>query len=261
MPCRLLPVLVLAGFLLLPVPPLVQAQGGSAGSGGSLEPRWIVDMPSAGMQPKSSLVMEGGFYGDGGVLLGVSIGIFDRLSAGISYGGSHLIGTETPQMNEVPGFSVKVRLLEEGLGFPALAIGFDSQGKEEYLKNLSRYRVKSPGFYAVMSKNYLLLGYFSIHGGVNYSLENADGDRDVNFFLGAEKTLGPFLSLVAEYNPALNDNDHDALGIGRGYLNVALNAALGGGLTLGINFKDLLKNNGQPDAADRTVRLEYVRIL
>ena len=247
------------GILFLCAPEsLLVAQGGSAGTGGKLEPRFVVDMPSAGMQPAGSLAMDAGFYGEGGALLGVSVGVFDRLAVGISYGGSHLIGSEDPVMNEVPGFSIKVRVLEEAMGFPALALGFDSQGKEEYIRSLSRYRVKSPGFYAVMSKNYLMLGYFSLHAGANYSLENADGDRDVNFYVGAEKTLGSFLSLAAEFNSGLNDNDHDAIGKGRGYLNLSLNAALGGGLTLGINFKDLFKNGDQPNA-DRTVRLEYIR--
>jgi len=44
---------------------------------------------------------------------------------------------------------VKIRLLEESYILPALALGFDSQGKDGYLKDLDRYKIKSPGFYAV----------------------------------------------------------------------------------------------------------------
>ncbi len=250
----------LAALLLLAAGTL-RAQGGSAGTDGKLEPRFIVDMPTAGMQPKSSLALDLDLYGEGGVLAGFSVGVFDRLAVGISYGGSHLLGLGTPVMNETPGFSLKLRLLEEGLGVPALVLGFDSQGREEYLKDLSRYRVKSPGFYAALSRNYLMLGYLSLHAGVNYSLENADGDRDVNVYVGAEKTVGPFLSVVAEYNPAINDSDREATGKGRGYLNLAVRAALGSGLTLGLNFKDILKNSGQTASADRTMHLEFVRLL
>jgi hypothetical protein len=101
---------------------------------------------------------------------------------------------------------------------------------------------------------------------VNYSFERTDGDRDVNFFGGVEKTLGPFLSVMAEYNAGLNDDNARALGKGRGYLNGALKWSIGGGLTLGVNFKDILDNgrygpDGDISVANRTVSLEYVRFF
>lgn len=145
------------------------------------------------------------------------------------------------------------------MAFPAIVIGFDSQGKDGYIKEQDRYRIKSPGLFAVASKNYLLLGYFSLHGGVNYSLEGADGDRDVNLFIGAEKTIGPIVSLVAEYNFGLNDNSGSAIGKGRGYVNAGLKVSLGNGLTLGVNMKDIIKNGRDISVANRTVRLEYAR--
>jgi hypothetical protein len=95
---------------------------------------------------------------------------------------------------------------------------------------------------------------------VNYSLERDDGDRDINFFAGVEKTIGPVISVMMEYNFALNDNDGMALGKGRGYLNAALKWSVGGGLTLGLNLKDLLNNSGSDvTIANRTVTIEYVR--
>ncbi len=218
-------------------------------------------MPTAGMLPKGSLGFDSYFLAGGGLLVGISVGVLDRFSLGVSYGGNELIGSGTPMMNEVPGIALKVRILEESIGFPALAIGFDSQGQDGYIKGLSRYHIKSPGFYGVVSKNYTLLGFFSLHGGGNYSFETADEDRDVNFFAGVEKSIGPFVSVVLEFNSGLNDNDHQALGKGRGYLNLAWNFSLGSGLTVGINFKDLFKNNGEVDGANRTVRLEYIKQL
>lgn len=231
---------------------------GSAGSGAKFEPRTLVDMPTAGMLDKGSFALDINFYQDGGALLGFSVGVFDRVDLGISYGGSRLIGPDDPVMNVVPGFIVKVRLLEEQMFLPALAVGFDSQGKDGYLKDLDRYVVKSPGFFVAVSKNYVFLGFLSIHGGVNYSLERADGDRNANAYAGIEKTLGPFVSAIGEYNIAANDG---GLGKGRGYLNAAMKWSISGGLTLGINFKDLLKNRGQVTVADRTVSIEYIRFF
>lgn len=242
--------------LLLPLPCL--AAEGSAGTGGTLEPRVIVEMPTAGMLAKGTYAIDASLYQEGGMLVGFSAGLLDRLAVGISYGGSGLIGTGDPVMNEVPGFFVKVRVLEESVAVPALALGFDSQGQNGYLKDLDRYVVKSPGFYAVLSKNYTMLGYLSIHGGVNYSLERADDDRDMNFFAGAEKTLGPFASVVLEYNLGMNDSDNKALGRGRGYLNTSLNLSPGSGLTISIGFKDMLKNGREGGFSGRTLRIEFV---
>ena len=113
------------------------------------------------MLDKGTFALDVDFYQEGGVLFGISAGIFERLSFGISYGGSRLIGAQSPVMNEIPGINLRIRIVEENMVFPAIVIGFDSQGKDGYIKEQDRYRIKSPGFYAVASKNYLLLGYFS----------------------------------------------------------------------------------------------------
>jgi hypothetical protein len=232
---------------------------GSAGTDGKLEPRFIVDMPTAGMPDKGCFVLDVDFFQEGGVLLGISAGIINRLSFGVSYGGSRLIGAGAPSMNPTPGVNLRVRVLEEGMLLPALVLGFDSQGKDVYLKDVDRFQIKSPGFFAAVSKNYSFLGYLSFHGGVNYSLERADGDRDVNVYAGVEKTLGPVLSALLEYNFGTNDNSGQALGKGWGYLNAAVRMMLGNGLTIGVSFKDIVKNGPNVTVANRTVQLEYSR--
>lgn len=235
----------------------VMAQG-SAGSSGTLEPRYLVDVPTAGMPAKGSLAIDLDFYQEGGVLLGLSAGVLDRLSFGISYGGTRLIGSDEPVMNSVPGVNVKVRIIEENVALPAIVLGFDSQGRDGYLKDPSRYSIKSPGFYVAASKNYSLLGFFSLHGGVNYSLERADDDKDVNVFAGVEKSVGGVVSLVLEYNLGANDSDGKAIGKGRGYLNAGIKCSVGGGLTLAACLKDLARNSrNEVTVANRTVKIEY----
>jgi hypothetical protein len=231
---------------------------GSAGTKGKAEPRFIVDMPTAGMLDKGSFAVDIDFYQEGGVMAGLSAGIFERLSFGISYGGSRLLGSGKATMNPAPGVNVRIRLLEEHMSLPALAIGFDSQGKDGYIKELERYTVKSPGIFAVVSKNYLLAGYLSLHGGINYTFERSDDSKGYNVYAGAEKTIGPFLSLLAEYNLALNDNSGSAIGKGRGYLNVALRWSFAGGVTLGVNLKDALRNSRNASMVNRTARIEVV---
>lgn len=249
---------IAACFLVLPA---VGVGQGTAGSDSRFEPRYLIDVPTAGLLHGGSYGLDINFHQEGGALLGFSVGFLDRVNLGLSYGGSKLLGAQNPEMNEAPGVSLKVRVIEENLILPAFAIGFDSQGKDGYLKNLNRYTVKSPGLFVVGSKNYNMAGFFSIHGGVNYSFERADGDKDFNIFAGVEKTLGPFISVLAEYNLAANDSDGNAIGKGRGYLNAGLKWSLGSGLTLGVNLKDLAKNGNDVNVGNRTIGLEYVRMF
>lgn len=234
---------------------------GSVGSDAAVEPRYLIDLPTAGIISHGSLALDMDFFQSGGLLMSASVGALDRMLFGISYGGTDIIGSGKPCWNSTPGFAVRFRLIEETIFLPAIVIGFDSQGKEAYINELSRYTIKSLGFFAVASKNYQALGFLSLHGGVNYSLERADGDDDPNFFAGIEKTMGPILSVIGEYNLGVNDSNHNARGRGRGYFNVGLRMSFGKGLSLGLNLKDILRNQQDVTIGTRTVVLEYVRSL
>lgn len=231
---------------------------GSAGSSSNLEPRYIIDMPTAGLIGHYSYAVDADFYQSDGVLFGFTIGLLNRINLFASYGGSNLIGSSKPDWNKYPGMSLKIRPFEESKVFPAISIGFDTQGKENYIDTLNRYLIKSPGFYLVASKNFLVAGYLSVHAGVNYSLERADGDNDGNLYLGAEKSIGSFISFIAEYNTALNDSDPKALGKGRGYLNMGFRGSLGDGFTIGVNLKDIIKNQDKVSIGNRTIMIEYI---
>jgi len=228
---------------------------GSAGTGATVEPRFIVDCPTAGLLGDGALALDGEAFADGGLLLGVQFGLFDRFTLGISYGGAGLVGGGEPVMNPLPGVSAKFRFVNESEQLPAIVLGFDSQGKDGYDRSRDRYRIKSPGLYAAASKNWILLGNFALHAGANYSFERADDDRDVNAFFGAEKSLGPWASLTVEYNLALNDSRETNQ---RGYFNVGLAVAPLKGLTFAFLFKDLLENAGDIEVANRVLRLEFV---
>ena len=234
---------------------------GSAGEGATYEPRYLIDLPTAGILPHAAAALDMDFTEHGAVLTTFSYGLWGRVNIGLSYGGGNIIGTGDPNWNKNPGFALRVRLIEESIVLPAIALGFDSQGKEGHIDKPDRYIIKSPGFYAVGSKNYSVLGYLSVHGGINYSLERDDGDDNLNFFIGAEKTLGPVFSFIGEYNLASNDSNHDALGRGRGYINAGLRISLGKGLSVGFNLKDLARNQQDEGLGNRTMMLEFVQPL
>jgi hypothetical protein len=251
---------VLTGLLLLAVEPALSQQG-YAGEGATMEPTMLIDKPIAGMLKRGGFLGGLTMYQRGGVLSYISVGVWDRFMFGISYGGTNILGQQRTRMNPLPGFNLKIRLLDESLELPAIAIGFDSQGRDVYDGPPDRYSIKSPGFFFTVSKNYSFLGDLSFHGGVNLSLERNDGDKDLNLYAGLEKSVGNSISLLAEYDVASNDNHGEALGRGRGYLNVGLRISIGRGFVLGINLKDLFQNQPGITFANRTAQLDYTGVF
>jgi len=230
----------------------------NVGEGATIEPTILIDRPTAGMLHRGNYYISANFYQRGGVLFNVSVGLLDRFSFGISYGGTDILGSGEPEMNPSPGVNVKLRVIEESSAAPAVAVGFDSQGKEPHRDNPKRYTIKSPGFFAVVSQNYAVAGNLSLHGGVNLSTERDDGDKDLNFFFGVEKSLGKEISLLAEYDLGMNDNHGNALGRGRGYLNFGIRWSWGKGVVIGLDLKDILKNQQESSIGNRAIQIEYV---
>ncbi len=228
----------------------------SAGASATFEQRFIVDMPSAGILKQNSVSLDADFFSNGGLMLRLTASAFNRINFGISYGGSKIIGNGKVDWYKYPGVNFKVRVIDEAKNFPAISVGFDSQGREGYIDSLKRYDFKSPGFFAVTSKSFKVMGYASIHGGINYSLEKDDGDASLNYYIGFDKTIGSDMTFSVEYNFALNDNS-GKLGQGKGYLNMGIRWSLGNGFTIEFNWKDILVNKEPGNS--RVVKLEYIQ--
>lgn len=235
---------------------------GSAGTAAAHECASLIDLPTAGILEKGNVGINVYLMPQGVTIAKIEVGVFKDFSFGISYGAANFIGINSPRWYKLPGVNIKARIIDETESVPAIAIGFDSQGKGEYDRDLNRFKVKSPGFYAAFSKNYKFLGFLSFHGTINYSLENEDRDKDPNISVGIEKTLGSKLSIITEYDFAINDNAKNSLGDGNGYLNAGLRWALGSGLTLGFDFRDLLSNKKlNAGAADRALKVEFIQSI
>jgi len=226
-----------------------------------VEPTSLIDTPTAGTLLRGSFKSERRAYSQGGVLGGIDVGITDRLMFGIAYGGTNLIGEGEIDWNPYPGVNVRYRLFEEDLSVPALVFGYDSQGYGMYVDSTNRYSEKSRGIFVSASKNFAFLGTFGIHGGVNYSFENDDGDRDLNLYAGFDKTINPELLIVAEYDLALNDNDTRSLGAGNGYLNVGIKWIFAGKMNIDFLLKNILENKNNHPHMSREIRISYVEVF
>lgn len=235
---------------------------GTGGANAKYEYRNLIDMPTAGILQKGITGVSLDVMPDGVVVSKIEVGVFEGFSFGISYGGSNIIGSGNIQWYKLPGINLRGRIIDENQTLPAITVGFDSQGKGNYNRDLDRYQLKSSGFFAAAAKNFEFLGYLSLHGVINLSLERSDGAKDLDIGIGFEKTLGGRVSLIGEYDFATNDNSANSLGKGNGYLNMGLRWSVGDGLTLGLNFRDLLDNKRiNSNSADRGIFVEYVKSL
>ena len=232
---------------------------GTSGESAKYEYRYLIDMPTAGILEKGFVGVINDILPSGVLIAYLEVGVFKNMSFGISYGGANIIGTGSIDWYKWPGINIRARILNETTTVPALTIGFDSQGKGTYFNDESRYSIKSPGFFGGISKHFELLGFLALHATGNYSLESKDGDNFVNLLVGLEKTIGAEVSLIVEYNFALNDNK-GKFGSGNGYLNTGLRWSIGNGFTLELDLRDLLHNNqSTSSSANRGLRIEYIQ--
>ena len=226
----------------------------------------LVDTPTAGILQQGEVQVYAKAYRSNGILAGSSVGIFPRFMFGISYGGENLVGNDKPFWHERVEVNAKYRLIDEDASMPAITVGFDTQGHGEYHNSLKRFDIKSKGFYSVASKNFLLYGNLGFHGGVNYSLEVKDNQDNLNFFIGADKTIGENLHLLLDYDLALNDQKAKASveaesdfwkRRGYGYLNLALYLKFTDFVAVKFLAYDVLENNKLTNGADRAIIIDY----
>jgi len=248
---------------------------GSAGSEASVEYSSLIDMPAAGVLKKGNVGTSFYLMPEGVVIGKIEVGVFNGFSFGITYGAANFIGVGSPDWYKLPGVNVKIKLLNETETLPAFTLGFDSQGKGRYYEKLSeysplkegikefdvnRFKIKSPGFFIASAKNFQFIGFLTLHGCISYSLEKGDDDKDLNLLVGAEKTLGSELSLIAEFDFSMNDNGKYSFGDGEGYFNAGIRWSPGDGFTIGFDLRDLFSNKKlNPGAADRALKVEFIK--
>ena len=225
---------------------------------GEIQPRWLIDSPTAGLLPRGSFSVDCRLYGENGILTQLEVGLFNRAGVGFSFGGRNFVGNRGVEWNPRVEFSGRIRVIEEGIKMPAVAVGYQSQGYGIYDENLERFATKSKGVYAVLSKNFgSAAGDGGLHGGINRSFEDKDGDGDLTGFVGLDKQFGKSFAVLVEYDFALNDNEDNALGSGRGLLNAGGRWTVSERLALEFDVKNIFRNGQRNPHPDRELRLIY----
>lgn len=233
-------------------------QGSFAQSRVAIQSLSIIDCPTAATLERGSFLTAIDLYYMGGLTGSMEVGISDRVMFGISFGGTNLIGSGPVEWNPRAAVNIRYRMIDEQITFPAIAIGYNDQGKGAYIDSLQRFTEKSKGLYLALSKSFKFLGTLAFHGGLNYSFEREDHDKDLNGYFGVEKSINDELGLFAEYDLAMNDNTGLSIGAGRGYFNAGLKWIFQGKLFVNFVWKNILQNNKYYHYSGREIRLGYV---
>ncbi|MDP8205577.1 MAG: hypothetical protein P9L92_02850 [Candidatus Electryonea clarkiae] len=225
----------------------------------NLEILQIIHTPNAGVLKRGQYQFEFRGYGDSGVNLGISMGLFDRFMFGVAYGGNSVLGYDKPLWNKLPGVLVKYRVIEENQILPALTVGFDMQGRGKWDDIEERYLFKAPGGFFALSRNFISnLGRFGVHGGMNYNSAEGGGDNRRDAFAALDFSLNEQVVLLGEYDFARDDDSFgDTTGkVMSGYLNVGVRFALAQSFVFEFDATDLLGNN--INTVGREIKIVYV---
>ncbi|MBI5324598.1 MAG: hypothetical protein HZB41_04900 [Ignavibacteriae bacterium] len=231
---------------------------GSAGEKARYESQYIVNMPNAGLVPKSSFSFNANIFENSGVLMVLNTSPFSSFNLGLSYGGSNILGNQEITWQNLPGIQVRIRLFDESISLPAIMIGFISQGSGVYLSQLKRFQNMSAGFFLSGSKFYKWkIGSIGFHGGINYSIEPSFSDRNPNFYCGIEQFIGNRGSINVEYNANLDEKPNMVIDK-RGLLNLSLRYGFTQNMTIDFQFIDLLNHIKGGKGALRRLGIEYI---
>ncbi len=202
----------------------------------------LIDSPTAGLVGKGHFAVGLRLFPDGGVLGQVQAGALKRLTIGLSFGGRQVIGQGPIDWHPRVEVAAHYRVVEESAAWPALVVGYETQGYGAYSNG--RYQIKSKGVYLASSKNYTSsLGQFGLHAGANISREQEGGEGLTGWF-GADKSINEDLSLLGEYELARNEAGNSD----EGFLNVGARWTVAPQLKIAFFFKNVLgRGVGDPD--------------
>lgn len=238
-------------------------EASQAGDDALFEPRYIIDMPNAGVLKEKHISMSALAYTDGGIMLDFNMAFFRNFNVSLSYGASRIIGSGTPVGQKYPGISLKYRVIDEEEKLPAIAIGVSTQGRGNWIKTyegkkLNRFETLSPGVYIAASKNFnWALGDVSFHGGLGYSFEPEADKRLPNIWLGVEQNIGGEFSLVSELNLMI-DSRESKLSSDVPLFNLGVKWSASDELTLQLQFRDVFNSYNAYNEFTRYLGIDFV---
>lgn len=214
----------------------------------------VIDSPTAEPLGHGFMRWEIGVGAEGAVLSSVRVGLFERGQFGLAYGMLDVLGRGEVDANPRVGVLAEL-LLVDRVSLPAIALGFDSQGRGRWLDEHERYERKSHGFYAVATQNLAARSLpivTSFSGGINFSMEGKKESFDL--FVGMTQSFGRHFATMVDFDFGLDDR----LDADRGYLDLGFQWQFGGANHVRFVLRDLLGNQNDDGQVGRELNFFYL---
>jgi hypothetical protein len=197
-----------------------------------------IDQPVPISLAHAEYYVSGRLWGDGGIMMRFGVGLFDRVTLGMSYGGDYIIGSSTPQFFDRyrPEFQARLAILQEQGYVPNLVLGFESQGYDDCIQTV--YQVREKGGYLCAGKT---IDAIRTHCqlGLNYWKSTGSG-TGFDGFAALNALLPGNVELIAEYDPAFNDHDEELKHCG--FLNFGIGWTFAEKIRMVVALRDVLGN-------------------
>ncbi len=211
----------------------------------------LVDVQSAHTLPRAAYSLGVRVVPNGGVLLGLRVGITPYLHVGLSYGAENVVGSGEPIWNDQVELEVKLRLAEDGQfgPVPGIAVGYDSRGYGRQLADGS-YEKPSQGLFVAASKTLPFSEFWQAHAGLSRTLELEQVKPD--FFVGLTARLSQEFSVILEYQLTAEAEAEDRQSKA-GYLNGGLRWLFVGQFEIDLYFRNLTSSSDTTERSSRSI--------
>jgi hypothetical protein len=200
---------------------------------------YFLDHPTGLSLKHGEFMVSGRLQAGGGIMSRACVGLFDRLTLGLSYSVDSFFGPATPRLPpfEAAGFQARLLGLDEGSWNPSIMVGFESQGYDGYQLSY-RFLTLPPGGYLLLGKTFWATRT-EVSAGANYLPPLGQGTAEgFDGHLAIREFYFPDWDFILEYDPVLNDPlSSKEL---RGLLNLAIARNFGGSVNLKLALRDVL---------------------
>lgn len=214
----------------------------------------IVREPTAGMVAPGTYSISLSTFPSDGLRFSFSLGIVDRLMAGLGFGGWNITGLHEPTWFDHVYIKAGFRVLDESTPFPGIVIGFDNE--PEMVRTGSSYRRSARDLYLAASKNFMTIGGdLAFHFGISMDVQDP---QHAGLWVGADKSLPGGFGIATEWDLATDQADSVRFDNGGGFFNAELFWESFGQVRISLQFIDILETGGD---GYRSLGIDFLGIL
>ena len=161
----------------------------------------VIDTPTAFTLERGGYQVSFLGYEDGGIEMKTIIGLHDSFFLGVSFNVDKAIGKGRAMAN-IPGVIARIKIIDSGDFFPAIAVGYDSFYIGRYSErddpDEEHNRIIFGPYVAFTSPIYLFGGEQYVNYGARLPVQPHWEPNDASYFIGLDIPLGEYFRFKSE---------------------------------------------------------------